>query len=115
VAGDDVDDPELVRVLVAAGAAVDATTPGGVQPIDAAARRVLPATVAALVELGADPVRGLDALLSWWVAGSRAAGYRAGEVAAVAEILRAGGAEVSDRHHELAAGVGSATVQAALR
>jgi hypothetical protein len=115
VVGEDADDPELVRILVAAGAPVDATTPDGVQPVDAAARRVLPATVAALVESGANPVRGLDALLSWWVVGSRAAGYRAGEVAAVAEILRAGGAEVTDRHHELAAGVGSATVQAALR
>jgi uncharacterized protein len=105
----------VVRVLVAAGAQLDAVMPGGAQPIDTAARRVLPATVAALVELGADPGRGLDAVLSWWVVGSRSAGYRAPEVAAVAEILRAGGAEVTDRHHELAAGVGVEAVQAALR
>jgi uncharacterized protein len=115
VAGEDFDDPAVVRVLVAAGAQLDAVMPGGAQPIDTAARRVLPATVAALVELGADPGRGLDAVLSWWVVGSRSAGYRAPEVAAVAEILRAGGAEVTDRHHELAAGVGVEAVQAALR
>jgi hypothetical protein len=115
VAGEDFDDPAVVRVLVAAGAQLDAVMPDGAQPIDTAARRVLPATVAALVELGADPGRGLDAVLSWWVVGSRSAGYRAPEVAAVAEILRAGGAEVTDRHHELAAGVGVEAVQAALR
>lgn len=115
VAGEDSDDPALVRALVRAGAEVDAATPGGAQPIDTAARRVLPATVAALVELGADPVRGLDSLLSWWVVGSRFAGYQAADVAEVAEILRAGGAEVTDHHHELAAGVGVAAVEAALR
>jgi hypothetical protein len=114
VAGEDSDDPALVRALVAAGAQVDAVMPDGAQPIDNAARRVLPATVAALVELGADPDRGLDSVLSWWVVGSRFAGYRASDVAAVAEILRAGGAEVTDRHHELAAGVGVEAVQAAL-
>jgi uncharacterized protein len=115
VAGEDSDDPALVRALVAAGAQVDVAMPTGAQPIDTAARRVLPATVAALVELGADPGRGLDAVLSWWVVGSRFAGYRAAEVAAVAEILRAGGAEVTDRHRELAAGVGVEAVRAALR
>jgi hypothetical protein len=115
VAGEDSDDPTLVRLLVTAGAQVDAAMPDGVQPIETAARRVLPATVAALVELGADPGRGLDAVLSWWVVGSRFAGYRAADVAAVAEILRVGGAEVSDHHHELAAGVGVEAVQTALR
>lgn len=115
VAGEDDDDPALIRMLVAAGAAVDAATHSGAQPIETAARRVLPATVAALVELGADPDRGLDAVLSWWVVGSRSAGYRSADVAAVAEILRAGGAEVTDHHHELAAGVGVEAVQAALR
>ncbi len=115
VVGEDIDDPDLVRALVAAGAEVDAVMFDGAQPIDTAARRVLPATVAALVELGADAARGLDSLLSWWVVGSRFAGYRAADVAAVAEILRVGGAEVTDHHHRLAAGVGDAAVQAALR
>jgi hypothetical protein len=108
--------PEMVRALVRAGAAVDAATPSGTQPIEQAARRILPATVAAMVELGADPVRGLDALLPWWAtAGSRYAGYRAGDVADVIDILRAGGAEVTDRHRELAAGAGASQVEAALR
>jgi hypothetical protein len=56
--------PEMVRALVRAGAALDAATPSGTQPIDQAARRILPATVAAMVELGADPNRGLEALMS---------------------------------------------------
>jgi hypothetical protein len=108
--------PELVRALVGAGAAVDAASPSGTQPIDQAARRILPATVAALVELGADPNRGLDALLPWWAAvGTRYAAHRAGDVADIVDILRAGGAAVTDRHRELAADTGASQVEAALR
>jgi hypothetical protein len=68
-----------------------------------------------MVELGADPRRGLDALLSWWPVGVRFAGYRAGAVADVIDILRAGGAEVTERHRELAANAGASQVEAALR
>lgn len=107
--------PEMVRALVRAGAAIDAAMPSGTQPIDQAARRILPATVAAMVELGADPGRGLDALLSWWAVGVRHAGYRAKDVADVIDILRAGGATVTDRHRELAATAGASQVEAALR
>jgi uncharacterized protein len=107
--------PEMVRALIRAGAAIDAALPSGTQPIEQAARRILPATVAAMVELGADPNRGLDALLSWWAVGVRNAGYRASDVAGVVDILRAGGAAVTDRHRELAAGAGASQVEAALR
>jgi uncharacterized protein len=107
--------PEMVRALVRAGASIDAPLPSGTQPIELAARMVLPATVAAMVELGADPGRGLDALMAWWAVGAMFNGYRAGEVARVIEILRAGGAEVSERHRELAAGAGLSEVEAALR
>ncbi|MDT7794841.1 MAG: uncharacterized protein QOD59_4282, partial [Mycobacterium sp.] len=89
--------------------------PSGAQPIDHAACRILPATVAAMVELGADPRRGLDALLAWWPTGAQFAGYRAGEVADVVDILRAGGAQVTDRHRELAVRAGASQVEAALR
>jgi hypothetical protein len=112
--GDNVN-PEMVRALVRAGASVDAAMPSGAQPIEHAARRVLPATVAAMVELGADPGRGLDALLSWWATGVRFAGYRTGDVADVVDILRAGGADVTQRHRELAACAGASQVEAALR
>ena len=112
--GDNVN-PEMVRALVRAGAAVDAAMPSGAQPIEQAARRILPATGAAMVELGADPGRGLDALMSWWAVGVRFAGYRAGDVADVIDILRAGGAEVTERHRELAATAGASQVEAALR
>jgi uncharacterized protein len=107
--------PEMVRALVRAGAAIDAAMPSGTQPIEQAAQRVLPATTAAMVELGADPARGLDALLSWWSVGVRNAGYRAGDVADVIDILRAGGAEVTDRHRKLAATAGASQVEAVLR
>jgi hypothetical protein len=107
--------PEMVRALVRAGAAVDAPMPSGTQAIEQAARRILPRTVAAFVELGADPSRGLDALLSWWAVGVPSAGYRAGDVSDVIDILRAGGAAVTDRHRELAAGAGAPQVEAALR
>jgi uncharacterized protein len=108
--------PEMVRALVRAGAAVDAALPSGTRPIEQAARRVLPATVAAMVELGADPGRGLDALLPWWAStGARHAGRRANDVAEIIDILRAGGALVTDRHRELAADAGAPQVEAALR
>ena len=106
--------PEMVRALVRAGAAVDAALPSGTHPIEVAARRILPATVAALVELGADPGRGLDAVMSWWAMGVRFAAYRAGDVAGVVEILRADGAEVTEHHRELAASAGASQVEAAL-
>jgi hypothetical protein len=112
---DDSVNPEMVRALVRAGAAVDAALPGGTEPIEEAARRILPATVAAMVELGADPRRGLDALLSWWPVGVQFAGHRAGDVADIVDILRAGGADVTGRHRELAATAGASQVEAALR
>jgi hypothetical protein len=108
--------PEMVRALVGAGAAIDAATPSGTQPIEQAVRRILPATVAAMVELGADPCRGLDVLLPWWAStGVRYSGYRADDVAEVIDVLRAGGAAVTDRHRELAATAGASQVEAALR
>jgi uncharacterized protein len=114
--GNDNVNPDMVRALVRAGAAVDAATPSGAQPIEQAARRILPATVAAMVELGADPGRGLDALLPWWAtAGAPYAGYRAADVADIVDILRTGGAAVTDRHRELAADTGASQVEAALR
>jgi uncharacterized protein len=107
--------PEIVRALVRAGAAIDAALPSGTQPIELAARRILPATVAAMIELGAEPGRGLDALVSWWAIGVPFAAYRAGDVADVVEILRAGGAEVTDRHREIAARAGASQIEAVLR
>lgn len=106
---------EIVRTLVGAGASVDAATPSGTQPIELAARQVLPATVAALVELGAQPDRGLDSLMSWWSVAARYAAYRAGDVADVVDVLRSGGAAVTDRHLEFAAAAGAPQVDAALR
>jgi hypothetical protein len=117
VLGGDADNvnPEIVRTLVRAGAPVDAALPSGTQPIELAARRILPATVAAMVELGAQPRLGLDALMSWWAVGAKFNGYRATEVADVVDILRAGGAEVTDRHRELAATAGASQVETAIR
>ncbi|MGV0789283.1 ankyrin repeat domain-containing protein [Mycolicibacterium sp. XJ2] len=112
--GDNVN-PEMVRALVRAGAPVHAALPDGAQPIDRAARLVLPATVAALVDHGADPGRGLDALMSWWAMGAKVSADRAGVVADVVDVLRTGGAEVTARHRELATGAGVAQVTAALR
>ncbi|MFG1934742.1 ankyrin repeat domain-containing protein [Mycobacterium sp. NPDC048908] len=107
---------ELVRALVHAGADIDALTTSGGRPIGHAARRILPATVAALVELGADASAGLDALLPWWAAvGARYCGYRADDVTDVIDILRAGGAVVTDGHRRSAADAGAAQVEAALR
>ncbi|MFV9636012.1 ankyrin repeat domain-containing protein [Mycobacterium neumannii] len=107
--------PEMVRALVRAGAPVHAALPDGAQPIDRAARLVLPATVAALVDHGADPGRGLDALMSWWAMGGKVSADRAGVVADVVDVLRTGGAEVTARHRELATGAGVTQVTAALR
>jgi hypothetical protein len=107
--------PEIVRNLARAGASVGVALPSGTQPIELAARRMLPATVAALVELGAEPDRGLDALLSWWSVGARFAGHRAVQVADIIDILRAGGARLTPRHRELAAAAGASEVQAAVR
>ncbi|WP_156434412.1 ankyrin repeat domain-containing protein [Mycobacterium sp. IS-1590] len=107
--------PELVRALVRAGAPVDAALPDGTQPIDRAARLLLPATVATLVDHGADPRRGLDALMRWWAAGVGFHARRADGVAEVVGVLRTGGAEVTERHRDLAAGVGVEQVTAALR
>jgi uncharacterized protein len=114
-AGADNVNPEMVRALVAAGAAIDAPLPSGTQPVEVAARRILPATVAAMLDLGADPSRGLDALMSWWVVGARYASYRAGDVAEVVEILRSGGAHVTEHHRERATAAGASQVEAALR
>ncbi len=112
--GDNVN-PAMVRALARAGAAVDAAMPDGTQPIDRAAHLLLPGTVAALVELGADPGRGLDTLLAWWATAVRSNAGRAGVVAEVAEVLRAGGARVTERHRELVASAGAEPVIAALR
>jgi uncharacterized protein len=94
--------PGIVRALVAAGADVNAATPSGQRPIESAARQLLPATVAAMLDLGAQPVQAISALLVWWSANVRWAAYRADEVVSVIEILRAGDAAVNDRHRELA-------------
>ncbi|MCV7298822.1 ankyrin repeat domain-containing protein [Mycobacterium barrassiae] len=107
--------PEIVRALVRAGASIDAPLPSGTQPIELAARMLLPATVAAMIELSADPGRGLDSLLAWWAVGAKFNGYRSGRVVELIDILRAGGAEVSPRHRELAADAAAPDVEAALR
>lgn len=102
--------PELVGLLHDAGADVDAETPSGARPIEEAARQLLPATVAALLGLGAEPATALTALLTWWVTNVRWAGYRAGEVVRVVEILRADGAVVTARDRELANEAGVSAV-----
>jgi uncharacterized protein len=107
--------PEMVRALVRAGASISAALPGGTQPIEHAARRVMPGSVAAMVELGAEPTRGLHALMSWWAVGAQFSGYRAGDVADVVDILRSAGAEVTDHHRRLAAKAGASQVENALR
>ena len=106
--------PAMVRSLVVAGADVNASTTSGQRPIEAAAQRLLPATVARLLELGADPAKALTAMLVWWAVNVRWAGYRRGEIVDVIEILRAGGAEVSERDRELAADAGVPEVISAL-
>ncbi|KRD19500.1 hypothetical protein ASE48_20775 [Mycobacterium sp. Root265] len=106
--------PEIVRALIGAGADVEAQTTGGTRPIEAAARRLLPATVATMLELGAQPARALDALLVWWSSNARWLGYRASVVVGIVEILCAAGATVSERHLELATEADIAPVIAAL-
>ncbi|MBJ7336905.1 ankyrin repeat domain-containing protein [Mycolicibacterium sp.] len=106
--------PELVRALVAAGADVDAVTAGGLRPIDVAAQRVLPSTVATLLDLGAEPAKALTALLIWWAANVRWAAYRRGDVVRVVDLLRAGGAVVAPGDRELATEAGVSEVVAAL-
>ncbi|SEH79072.1 hypothetical protein SAMN04489835_4163 [Mycolicibacterium rutilum] len=106
--------PEMVRTLVRAGASVHAQLPGGTQPIEVAARRLLPATAAAMLDAGADPGRGLDALLAWWAVAAEFNGYRAGAVTDLVVLLCAAGAEVSAHHRELAATAGVEQVTAAL-
>jgi hypothetical protein len=53
--------------------------------------------------------------MSWWAVAARHVAYRAGDVADVVDILRSGGAEVTDRHLEFAAAAGAPQVDAALR
>ncbi|BBY83649.1 ankyrin repeat domain-containing protein [Mycolicibacterium pulveris] len=113
-AGDHVN-AEIVRALARAGASVNTPTPAGIQPIEQAAQRMLPATVAALIEFGAEPGRGLDALLSSWVRGARGTACRAADVVDVIATLRRAGAPVTEHHRELAAVAGEGPIQAALR
>lgn len=94
--------PALVRSLVGAGADVNASTTSGLRPIEIAAQRLLPATIATMLDLGATPAGALTAVLVWWSVNVRWAAYRRGEVAEVVEILRAGGAVVDQRDRELA-------------
>ena len=93
---------------------MNASTNGGQRPIEAAARQLLPATVTTFLDVGAEPASALTTVLVWWVANVRWAKYRAGEVVAVIEALRAGGAVVGDRDRELAAEGGLPTVVSAL-
>ncbi|MGE2691521.1 ankyrin repeat domain-containing protein [Mycolicibacterium pulveris] len=110
---DDQVNAEIVRTLARAGASVNTPTPGGTQPIERAAQQMLPATVAALIELGAEAGRGLDALMSSW--GVHRAGCCARDVVDVIDALRCGGATVTQRHRELASAAGAAQIEAALR
>lgn len=106
--------PEMVRALVRAGASVHAELPGGTQPIELAARRLLRATTTALLDAGADPGRGLDALLTWWAIAAPDNGCRAGTVGELIDTLRAAGADATARHRKLAADAGIDQVAAAL-
>lgn len=106
--------PKMVRALTAAGADVDAETPSGRRPIEVAARRLLPATVAAMLDLGAQPARSLTAVLTWWAMNAGVHTYRAKVVADVVEILCAGGASATERDRELADKAGDSRVIAAL-
>jgi hypothetical protein len=60
-----------------------------------------------------DPVDPCGASPLWY--GVRYSGYRAEVVVKVIDVLRAGGAAVTDRHRELAATAGASQVEAALR
>ena len=73
------------------------------------------AASAALIAAGAAPGPGLDTLLSQWAtmhAGRRK--FDAPKVVEIIDLLLAAGAEVTNRHLELAQGAGEATVIAAL-
>jgi hypothetical protein len=108
------DDPQIVRLLAEAGASVNAACPDGTQPIERAARKMMPATVTAMIDLGADPGRGLDAVLaSWSIAGRQHHDHRSADVGNMVGLLRARGAEVHERHRAMA--VGADAVEAALR
>jgi hypothetical protein len=50
----------------------------------------------------------------WWTANARWSAHRADAVVDVIEVLRAGGARVTDRHRALAAEAGVPKVVAAL-
>jgi hypothetical protein len=52
--------------------------------------------------------------LVWWSSNARWLGYRAGVVVEIVELLRAGGATVTERQLELAAQADVAAVSAAL-
>jgi hypothetical protein len=106
--------PGIVRSLVAAGADPNAVTVSGQRPIEVAAQRLLPATVATLLDVGAQPAAALTSVLVWWAVNVRWAKYRASEVVTVIEVLRAGGAVVGDRDRELTAEGDAETVVAAL-
>ncbi|MFH5229347.1 hypothetical protein [Antrihabitans spumae] len=54
-------------------------------------------------------------MLVWWAANVRWAGYRAADVVEVVELLRIGGAAITDRDRELATQAGNAKVAAALQ
>lgn len=116
VLGDSADhlNPDIARALVGAGADIDAELHSGGRPIETAARRLLPATVATMLELGAQPAQALDALLVWWSLNARWMGYRAPDVVGIVEILRAGGATVTERHLEQAAAAGVDSVSVAV-
>ncbi len=107
--------PAVVLCLTHAGGDVDATAADGVRPIGRAALLLMPRTVAALIAAGAAPGPGLDTLLSQWAtmhAGRRK--FDAPKVVEIIDLLLAAGAEVTNRHLELAQGAGEATVIAAL-
>jgi uncharacterized protein len=63
--------PTLVVSLVATGADVNASTDSGERLIEAAAQRLLPATVTKLLDLGAEPANAITAVLVWWAANVR--------------------------------------------
>jgi hypothetical protein len=106
--------PDLVRSLADAGADVNCSTALGERPIEAAAQRLLPSTVAAFLDLGAAPANALTTVLAWWSVNVRWAGYRAVEVVDVITTLRGAGAPVTDRDREFAAQAGDPTVASAL-
>ncbi|WP_159040200.1 ankyrin repeat domain-containing protein [Streptomyces virginiae] len=111
----DASSAEIVRLLASSGASPNSPNSHGIVPIEQAARNIMPATAAALVDLGADPQIGLTSAISGWVINSRYLGYRAGQMANLVEILRAGGAEVTPEHISRARRAGHDVVLAALQ